>query len=269
MDRWLSPVADYLHWLAAGGRSAGTVRIRRYQLWALARAFPDRCPWSLDTGDLARYLARDGWEPETRKSARGAIVGFYKWGAVVEGRVAESPASRLASVRVPPGKPRPAPEMVLAAALGDAPDRERLMLMLAAYAGLRRAEIAKVHSRDVVDGQLRVVGKGGKVRVVPLHPVLLRAVEARARGYLFPGKIDGHLSPQWVGKLLARHLGDGWTAHTLRHRFSTMAYAGERDLLAVQQLLGHASPTTTMIYTALPSDALSRAVLAAGPTIAA
>jgi site-specific recombinase XerD len=57
-------------------------------------------------------------------------------------------------------------------------------------------------------------------------------------------------------------LGPGWTAHSLRHRFATRAYAGERDLLTVQQLLGHSSVATTQRYTQIPDDALRRAVMA-------
>jgi site-specific recombinase XerC len=67
-----------------------------------------------------------------------------------------------------------------------------------------------------------------------------------------------------------RALGRGWTAHKLRHRFATAAYAGNRGLLAVQQLLGHSKPETTQRYTALPGDALRTAVMGVGvgPTVA-
>jgi integrase len=67
-------------------------------------------------------------------------------------------------------------------------------------------------------------------------------------GYVFPGQDDGHLSPRYVGKLLATLLPEGWTMHTLRHRFATRAYALRSDLLLVQEMLGHASPTTTRRY---------------------
>ena len=66
------------------------------------------------------------------------------------------------------------------------------------------------------------------------------------------------------GPIWIREGGQG-----LRHRFATAAYAVERDLFAVQTLLGHSSPTTTARYTALPPDALHRAVLGAGPSSAA
>jgi site-specific recombinase XerD len=65
-----------------------------------------------------------------------------------------------------------------------------------------------------------------------------------------------------VSKILGRVLGDA-SAHQLRHAFASRVYAGSRDLLAVQALLGHASVTTTVRYTALPQGALEHAVLAA------
>jgi len=141
------------------------------------------------------------------------------------------------------------------------------MIMLGAYEGLRVSEIARAHSDDIVGGVLRVVGKGGKVRHVPLHPIVLAALPTHC-GWMFPGQIDGHVSARWVTELISRAFPDGWTAHKLRHRFASATYLVDRDLLAVQQLLGHESVETTRIYTLIPDDALSRAVMAAGPVAA-
>lgn len=142
--------------------------------------------------------------------------------------------------------------------------RERLMLRLAAECGLRRAEIAGIHSRDLVDDllgwSLVVHGKGDRDRVVPLPVAIALELRAQPEGWVFPGDDDGHLSPRWVGRVTARLLPEGWTLHTLRHRFATRAYAVDRDLLTVQTLLGHASPVTTRRYVALPDDALRRTV---------
>jgi site-specific recombinase XerD len=76
----------------------------------------------------------------------------------------------------------------------------------------------------------------------------------------FPVTIRDHPN---VSKLLSRALGAGWTAHQLRHRFASTAYAAERDLRAVQELLGHSKPETTARYTAIPEGAKRAAVLAA------
>lgn len=72
----------------------------------------------------------------------------------------------------------------------------------------------------------------------------------------------GPLRPDSVGKILKRLLGDGWTGHTLRHRFATRALAGSHNLRAVQLLLGHAKPETTAIYTAVDDSYLAATVAA-------
>ena len=216
-------------------------------------------PWSATTTDLEAYLAAHEWAPETRKSVRSSLRAFYSW-AEEAGHVEVDPSRRLPNVPVPQGKPKPAPDDVVTRALASASERTRLMVMLAAYAGLRRAEIASLHADDVVGDVLRVTGKGGRTRVVPMHPDLAGALVG-VRGYVFPGNDHGHLSPDRVGRILSDLLGRGWTAHTLRHRFATRAYAGERDLLTVQQLLGHSSVATTQRYTQPPDDALRRAVM--------
>jgi integrase len=81
-----------------------------------------------------------------------------------------------------------------------------------------------------------------------------------ASPYVLPSHTGDHLSAWVVGKILSRALGPGWTGHKLRHRFATLAYAVDRDLLTVQQLLGHSSPQTTAIYIETSPDAAAAAV---------
>lgn len=257
---WDAAVPLYLDALRAAHRSPGTINLHRHYLRHLARFCPR--PWSATPATLRRALAAPRWSAETRKSARGAIVGFYRW-AHLAGYLDQDPAFGLPPVSVPPGVPRPTPELVLARALRGAETRERIMLLLAAHAGLRCGEIARVHRSDWAEPLLHVVGKGGRARSVPVeHPELVRAI-TRADGWLFPGQIDGHLAPATVSVLLSRALPDGWTGHTLRHRFATRAYAGTRDLLAVGRALGHSRPETTQRYVQLPHDALLDVVRAA------
>jgi integrase len=85
-----------------------------------------------------------------------------------------------------------------------------------------------------------------------------------ADGYLFPGRYGAGLSADVVGRTLSRLLGPGWSGHTIRHRFASSAYAAERDLRAVQELLGHSKPETTARYVQTPTHAKHAAVLAAG-----
>lgn len=260
MDEWAQPIADYLSWQRAAGRSKDVLRTRYRYLTGLARS-AQIGPWAVATADMISFLGRDGWAPETRKSARGALRSFYSW-ALETDQIIIDPSRKLPAVRVPAGKPRPAPEQVVMAALLTPDVRMRLMVMLGALQGLRCAEISRVHSADYDAEQIRVFGKGGKVRVLPLHPWVSAAL-AGHQGYVFPGKDNGHLSPQWVGTVLRRLLGSGWSAHTLRHRFASQAYAAQRDLRAVQELLGHSKPETTARYTAIPDGALRAAVLGA------
>lgn len=247
----------FVQHLRAAGRAPSTVRLRQMHLerffsWLAAD------PLTVDIDDLTAYMAANDWAPESRKSVRASLRGFYQWCEESE-RIEVDPSRRLPKVAVPQGIPHPTPTDVVDAALAKASARELLMVHLAAYAGLRRAEIAGLHSRDIIGDTVVVRGKGGKVRSVPLHPVLVVEL-AGVRGFVFPGRDRGHLSPDRVGKIMTALLGSGWTAHSLRHRFATRAYAAERDLLTVQQLLGHSSVATTQRYTQVPDDARRRAV---------
>lgn len=256
---WSLAGSAYLLTLVAAHRSPGTVRLHRHYLNHL-RGYV-RAPWEARPDQLVAALAVPHWSAETRKSARSVIVSFYRWGQR-SGHVPVDPSLALPSISVPAGQPRPAPEAVLIEALAVADERTRLMLLLAAHAGLRCSEVAGVHHDHLVDGLLFVTGKGGKTRVIPLeHPELVAAVNSAA-GWLFPG-IRGHLRAGTVSELLSSALPKGWTGHTLRHRFATRAYAGTRDLLAVGRALGHSRPETTQRYVQMPPDALLAAVRAA------
>jgi integrase/recombinase XerC len=260
---WECAINDYAVWLSASGARPQTVRLRRYQLQRLANTAPHG-PWATTTDDLVAWLSTPTWQPETRKSARSAVRQFYAW-ATRTGRVERNPAVDLPSVHVPPGKPRPTPVPVINEALARADDRGRLMVLLALLAGLRRGEIAALHSRDVVTTEagpsLRITGKAGKVRVVPLRPDLAQLIPLDPPGWVFPGRDHGHISPGHVGVILTRLLGPGWSGHTLRHRFGTTAYESSHDLRAVQLLLGHSKPETTARYTLVEDAQLRQVVL--------
>lgn len=240
-------------------------------------------PWQVTTDDLALWLARPDLSPEYRRQMRSAALVFYRWAVLVE-RTDRNPAESLDRVRLPRVLPRPISSDALSQGLGEADDRQRLILMLGAVAGLRRAEIAGVHMRDVLGDHLRVRGKGGNDRLVPLHPQLaselrserVRRIEGRPAsgwtgpyvhhdGYLFPSALRPEpLKPATIGHIAQECLPKGWTLHTLRHRFATHAYAAQRDLRAVQELLGHTKPETTARYAAVPDDARVSAVMGAG-----
>lgn len=178
----------------------------------------------------------------------------------------ENPAVSLMSPAPPPREPRPAPEHAIEEALHQANPRIALMIQLGATLGLRIGEIVLIHADDIqneVDGPvLRVHGKGKKNRSVPISrefaAELARFCE-RGRGWAFPSQRGGHLQPHSASQIVSAALPDHWTAHTLRHRFATLAYAVDRDILTVQRLLGHSSVATTMRYAKPPREALLRA----------
>jgi integrase len=258
VSSWLDAIEDYCSWLSAGGSSAATLRLRRHYLKHLAASVPDADPWEVTPEQVTAYIAGGAWQAETRKSARSSARSFYQW-AVNTGRTHDDPTRTLRPVRTPIGVPKPCPETVIRAALDNSSARDRLMVLLGATCGLRISEIAAVHSDDLTergDGAwLRITGKGGRTRVVPVSPPLDHLLRTQVYGFVFPGSDGGHMTGAHVGKLLKRLLGNH-SAHELRHRYATVTYAAERDLFAVQHLLGHSQPQTTARYTQIPDGAL-------------
>lgn len=260
---WRDPVACWLDWLAAGSSRIDTLNQRAYQLRRVARDHADTHPWDVSTDDLAGWLSSHRWGREAIRSYRAALRSFYGW-AHATGRTTANPAALLRPVRPEQPRVRPASAADVAVALLCADPRQRLAIRLAAAYGLRRGEIAVVHSRDVWhDGNgwaITVHGKGGKLRDLPLDDVDARELRL-IDGWAFPNGRGGHLTPAHLGKVICRALPDGVTTHKLRHRFATDAYwSTSGNLRVVQELLGHASPVTTQIYTHIPSAALRSAV---------
>lgn len=179
-----------------------------------------------------------------------SLKGFFKF----IGRLELVEALPRIGADVP--APRPAPSDIYKAALDKAEPRVALMLRLGAELGLRRGEIARLHvgdiGSDLIGRSLMIHGKGDKIRYMPITDELEAALrrQAGASGYVFEGNDSGHLSPNWIGKLIARALPGSWSAHTLRHRFATRAYNASEDLISVSRLLGHASVATTQRYIA-------------------
>ncbi len=277
---WRQPIEGWLNWLDAGARMSSTITVRRWWLTRLGETFAD--PWAVTPEDLMLWLSRGDWAPETKRQGRSSVQSFYRWAEIV-GHVSVSPARHLHAVTIPRTLPRPTPDDVVLEAMHRADPRVRLAMQLAMYAGLRRAEIVGLHTRDIDDDCLHVRGKGGHERLVPLHPDLRVALRAELRrrrdtseswgggavavadGWLFPSDRPGRpLTPHHMGVLIARAMPGGWTCHTLRHRFATHAYRSGRDLRAVQELLGHSKPETTARYAAIPNGALLAAVAGVG-----
>lgn len=228
------------------------------------------------------------WDEKTRglKAASlfrkvEALKSFFTYQAV-EGRLAESPAENLKGPRMPKRLPKYLSKAdaarLLAAPDGDTYEdaRERAMLELLYAAGLRVTELLtlKPESVNLQEGWVRVLGKGAKERMVPVHARALGALQVYLRERegrfktpapeLFLGRSGRKLSRVQFWRVL-RALGvraglkTAIHPHLLRHTFATHMLEGGADLRSVQEMLGHADLSTTQIYTHLDAAALKSA----------
>jgi integrase/recombinase XerC len=245
----------------------------------------------VEPADLRAWMAAArarGLSPRSLSRALSAVRGFHRWLAEAEG--AEAPAAlALRGPRAARRLPRPV-SVEGARALIDAVDdagrapwvgaRDAAVLTLLWGCGLRVGEALALTGADApLPDTLRVTGKGGKQRLVPVLPAARAAVEAyRAAcpmalprdGPLFRGVRGGALSPRLIQLAMERAraaLGLPATAtpHALRHAFATHLLAAGGDLRAIQDLLGHASLSTTQIYAAVDAPRLAAVHAAAHP----
>ena len=216
---WRPFIDDYLRSLTAAGQRHETIKLRRLSLSTMARGLG--CPPQAVTAErLVDWFGRQThWAVETRRGYRSTARCFFSW-AYQTGRMSVYLGDALPKTRQPKPTARPAPDHAWRHALENADARTTLMLRLAGEAGLRRAEVAQVHTRDLADGidgaQLLVHGKGGKERTVPISDSLADAIRAGAaghtpgmseKGWLFPAWPNGgHLSNNYVGILVANAL---------------------------------------------------------------
>jgi integrase/recombinase XerC len=231
--------------------------VRELHHWAGGRSV-------LDVGaeDVERMLDTQHLSSDTRSQKLGMIHAFYAW-AIRHGYAESDPTVLIDRPRRRPGLPRPIADDDLAAALDAAPPLIGAWLCLGAFSGLRCQEIAGLRREDVIDARRPPVlvirrGKGGRERVVPLHPTVLAALERYGMpgsGFLFPWHEGAGppISPGALSKRANAYLRDRGIEskfHALRHYFATSVYQASLDLRLTQELLGHASPTTTAVYAA-------------------
>lgn len=205
----------------------------------------------VSTEQIEEWLDGRGIGARSRYTDISHVAAFFRW-AVREGHTEHDPTARIDRPKLRAGIPRPIDTGDLRRALRMATCPEMsAMLHLAAFGGLRCAEIAGLDWTDINGGMMLVHGKGGKDRVIPVHPLIRAALHAmptrRAYGSVF------NLCPRQVSHQIRRHLHDCGvvaSAHQLRHWFATTVYeASGADLRMTQELLGHSSPTTTAMYT--------------------
>ena len=241
-------------------------------------------PTHVDALAVRSFLAaqaRQGVGKRSQARALSALRGLFKF-ACREGSLASNPAATIRSPKQPHRLPRhlrPGEiETLLAAAVGDEPlQRRDLALLELLYAsGLRVSELIQLDWPDVeLEARtLRVLGKGGKERMVPFGEPAAEALErwcevwdgvrGSATGNdepIFLNYRGGRLSARSVRRILDRYadaaaLAGGVHPHTLRHTFATHLLESGADLRTIQELLGHSSLSTTQRYTHVEIDRL-------------
>lgn len=259
--QWATALEDFTRWLSAAGRTERTIETRLRWLRTLAQISGEQ-PLTVSSTDIATWLANPDWKPNSRRGALASARRFFHF-LKITGYRPDDPTEVLLPIRVPRSKARPLPTEVLMGALEKAGGAEQeLMILLGALAGLRRTEIASLHTRDYGPGWLTITGKGGDMRRIPLHPQLEPLLRLKTEGYYFPGRFSGHRSHDNVAKTISRLLGEGYSSHSLRHWFATTAYARTQDIRAVQELLGHADIATTQLYIGIAETSLESVVQA-------
>ncbi len=201
------------------------------------------------------YLGTEGWSPRTRRTYRTTLATFYDW-AVLTDRIAANPAARLPRPRVPYSEPNPLSTEQIETLLGSGVRRRtRMMILLAAYQGLRASEISAVHGSDVDRGILHVPdGKGGTSLRRPLHPLVAEVAESfPTDGYWFPGNngrahVDGRSVSTTIGKAMRRAGITGHRPHQLRAWHATELIRAGVDAVTVQHSMRHATLGTLHKY---------------------
>ena len=266
--------------LAENTRSAYRSDLRRLANWCERRGVALLAARSEDLWAFLSSEAAAGASARTSARRLAAIRHFYRQLAR-EGRIGRDPAAELEAPRLPHALPHTLSEREVTDLL-EAPDvtsdrglRDRAMLELLYATGLRVSELVGLHleALNLRMGVVRVIGKGGRERIVPLgeeahywlerylsrtRPVLLGE---RRLDTLFPSARRPTLTRQAFWSLIRRYarvagIRADISPHQLRHAFATHLLEHGADLRAVQMLLGHQDVTTTQIYTHVARERL-------------
>jgi integrase/recombinase XerC len=251
---------------------------------------------AIEASDIRAFMAKRRTDDIGNRSLMRALAGLRSFGRFLE-REGRGKVGALSAIRAPKvGKslPKPLP-MAAAKRLADADERagedrdpwiwarDAAVMALLYGSGLRISEALGLKRRDVPEpgaGDVLVVtGKGNKTRMVPVLQNVLALIQdyvamcpyqLPADGPIFVGARGGPLSPRIIQLTMARLRGalglpDSATPHALRHSFATHLLSRGGDLRAIQELLGHASLSTTQIYTGIDSERLLEVYRTAHP----
>jgi integrase/recombinase XerD len=272
---------------AERGLSRNTLQSYRYDLSQLAAHQRNRGRQlqSASREDLLHFLAaqmRAGRSPRSLSRYLSGFRQFYRW-LLREGCIARDPTALIESPKLGRGLPKALNEQQVTGLL-EAPAadtalglRDRTMLELMYASGLRVSELVGLELQDVNlnQGVVRVIGKGGKERLVPLGEEALawiKRYQEEARAALLGGKTSndlfitargGAMTRQMFWHLLRRYAAQAglrkpMSPHTLRHAFATHLLNHGADLRVVQLLLGHSDISTTQIYTHVARERLKQ-----------
>ncbi|MBI1866080.1 MAG: tyrosine recombinase XerC [Nitrospirae bacterium] len=233
-------------------------------------------PEDVDVPLLRAYLARlkQSGKSRTTVGRRASAIRSFLSFLVREGRLPANPARLVSSPKIPKNLPAyltvdEAFRVVEAPGSSEKSlDRDRAILELFYSSGLRVSELAALARADVdmARGLVRVLGKGRKERIVPIGGKARTALERLLsagpnKGSVFAGRDGRPLSERTIRRIVTRAgLAAGVSRriapHALRHTFATHLLEGGADLRAIQELLGHASLSTTQRYTHVNIDGL-------------
>ena len=295
-------LAGFLDWLSHE-RRASTRTVQAYgdclrPYLGFMAAHRETTLSALDLGDVSAaeiraYLAhrRSGERPLSPRSlsqALSALRSFHRWLDRRHG-ISNPELALVRGPRLKPSLPRPVSEAQAEDVISTSAElagsdweaaRDQAVLTLLYGCGLRISEALSLTVADAPLGRsLRIIGKGGKTRVAPVLPAVADAVEAYRRlcpfprdpaAPLFRAKRGGPLSPRHVQAAMQRLRGalglpPSATPHALRHSFATHLLGAGADLRSIQELLGHASLSTTQRYTGVDAAGLLAAYAGAHP----
>ena len=242
VEQWL----DYLY--DERSLSANTVATYRRSMGTLPS------PETATREDVeAWWRSRAHLSAATRVNELSAVRKFYQWCRIWEHRPAtDDPTLRIIGPKVAKGLPRPIGRAELNTLLSTLDGDMRRAICLGAYAGLRVSESASLEWPDVdlETNRLRIKGKGGKLRLVGLSPLLLDSLLPQGSGNVVTGNAKSYTAATLQRKVnrAIQAAGVDATYHRLRHRFASVALGTTGNLLAVSRAMGHESVATTAIY---------------------
>jgi len=272
-------VVDMLTWLRVErGRSVNTLNayrldLRAYVAWLDERSLAIAEVTEADLTEYVAHLKASGRAASSLKRSLVAVRGLHRFLATeTEGVV--DPAAELEMPKVPRGLPKALTEAeverLLDAVVGGDPlaRRDRVILEVLYGTGLRISELVglSLADLDLDAGLLRAFGKGSKERIVPLGSHAIRALVT----WLGPGGRPDLEPDRWARRgdaeaLLLNTRGGRLSRHVLRHSCATHMLDHGADIRTVQELLGHASISTTQVYTLVSTDRLLSVYRAAHP----